>query len=324
MAILKSALFAVCWILVFVWIGSLITRVNGEGVAGTLGVGVSVEVGEQVFWGVGKCGTCHAIGAQGSSVRGPNLGQSAIGAELVPRAIERAAERSAATGQEFTAMDYLIESITEPGAYVVDGFKNEMPQVWEPPIGLIADQITSVLLYLQTLGGTADPSLVVLPPEIRRATGVAEDLAAWAPYLEGDSVAGRALFFDAGGAALCYKCHTVGAEGGTTGPELTNIAGTRTAQFIVEAILQPSLEIAGGYETVLIQTTDGRILNGVVGRETADSLWLADSEGIVSVLAVSDIARRRTEETSLMPGDIAEGLTLTQFHDLLAYLQTLR
>jgi len=33
---------------------------------------------------------------------------------------------------------------------------------------------------------------------------------------------------------------------------------------------------------------------------------------------------RRTEETSLMPGDFAEAMTLTQCHDLLAYLQTLR
>jgi putative heme-binding domain-containing protein len=324
MAILKSALFAIGWILAFVWIGARITQVNGEGVAGTLGVGVSVEVGEQVFWGVGKCSTCHAIGTQGRSVRGPNLGQSAIGPELVLRASERAAERSAATGREFTAMDYLIESIAEPSAYVVDGFKNEMPQVWEPPIGLIADQIASVLLYLQTLGGTPDPSLVVLPPEIRDATGVTEDLTAWAPYLGGDSIAGRELFYNADGNALCYKCHTVREEGGTTGPELTNVAGTRTAQFIVDAILQPSVEIAGGYESVLIQTTDGRILNGVIGRETADSLWLADAEGIESALAVADIARRRVEETSLMPGDFAEAMTLTQFHDLLAYLQTLR
>ncbi len=324
MAILKSALFAACWIAAFVWIGSAITKVNGETVAGTLGVGVSVEVGEQVFWGVGKCGTCHALGPQGSSVRGPNLGQSAVGPELAMRAEERAAERSATLGREFTAMEYLIESIAEPSAYVVDGFKDEMPKVWEPPIGLIADQIAAVLLYMQTLGGTADPSLVVLPAEIRDATGVTEDLTAWAPYLDGDSVAGRELFFDPTSGALCSKCHTVQAEGGTVGPELTNIAGTRTAQFIVEAILRPSQVIAGGYESVLIQTTDGRILNGVIGRETADSVWLVDAEGIESVLPVAAIGRRRVEEMSLMPGDLAEVLTMTEFHDLLAYLQTLR
>jgi len=324
MAILKSALFAVCWIAAFVWIGSRITKVNGEMVAGTLGEGVSVEVGEQVFWGVGKCGTCHAVGPRGSSVRGPNLGQSAVGPVLMMRAAERAAERSAALGRDFTAMDYLIESIAEPSAYVVDGFKDEMPQVWEPPIGLIADQIASTLLYMQTLGGTPDPSLVVLPAVIRDATGVTEDLAAWAPYLDGDSVAGRELFLDPNGRALCSKCHAVQGEGGIAGPELTNIAGTRTAQFIVEAILQPSVVIAGGYESVLIQTTDGRILNGVIGRETPDSIWLTDAEGVESVLAVAAIARRRVEETSLMPGDLAEALTMKEFHDLLAYLQTLR
>jgi quinoprotein glucose dehydrogenase len=108
------------------------------------------------------------------------------------------------------------------------------------------------------------------------------------------------------------------------GPDLTAVAGTRTAQFIVEAVLEPNAEIAGGYESILIQTTDGRILDGVVRRETQDSLWLADEEGIESVLATAAIARRRVQETSLMPGDFALLLTVAELHDLLAYLETLR
>jgi hypothetical protein len=42
------------------------------------------------------------------------------------------------------------------------------------------------------------------------------------------------------------------------------------------------------------------------------------------VLAVADIARRRIQEVSLMPGNLAEVLTVTQLHDLLAYLLTLQ
>jgi putative heme-binding domain-containing protein len=89
-------------------------------------------------------------------------------------------------------------------------------------------------------------------------------------------------------------------------------------------VLQPSVEIASGYESILIQTAAGQILDGVVQRETSDSLWLASAEGEVMVLAVTDIARRRIQEVSLMPGNLAEVLTVTQLHDLLAYLLTLQ
>jgi putative heme-binding domain-containing protein len=114
----------------------------------------------------------------------------------------------------------------------------------------------------------------------------------------------------------------IDGEGGDVGPDLTSVAGTRTAPFIVEAILQPSTEIAGGYETVLIQTSDGRLLDGVILRETADSLWMTTADGVEFALSAGSIARRATQELSLMPGDFAELLSVTDLHDLLAYLRT--
>jgi len=324
MAALKVSFFTVFLIGLFIWLGAGITRVSGEGASVRLGVGLSVENGEQIFWGPGKCSTCHSIGPRGSTVRGPNLGESRQGPELAIRAAERAAQRALALGHDVTGTEYLIESIAEPSAYVVDGFKDEMPRVYDPPISLGPDQIASVIMYLQTIGGAPDPSAIVLPPVIREATSGRGGADAWAPYLAGDSILGRALFFDLDGPAPCSKCHSVNNEGGDVGPDLTAVAGVRTAQFIVEAILEPSAEIAGGYESVLIQTTDGRILDGVIRRETQDSVWLADGEGIESALATTAIARRRVQETSLMPEDFARLLTVAELHDLLAYLGTLR
>ena len=117
---------------------------------------------------------------------------------------------------------------------------------------------------------------------------------------------------------------TADGVGGDIGPDLSAIAGTRTAQFIVESILQPSASIAGGYESVLIQTSDGRILDGVIRRETADSIWLVTADEVEYALATASIARRRVQELSLMPGDFAELISVAEFHDLLAYLRTLQ
>jgi putative heme-binding domain-containing protein len=320
---IKAPLFTVALVVLFAWAGEIVTRASGGASATVLSEGVSVENGEQIFWGPGKCHTCHAVGTRGSSVRCPNLGESAVGPDIAVRAVDRAQERSAVLGVTMSPTQYLVESIAEPSAQVVEGFKDEMPKAFEPPIGLSPDQITSVILYLQSLGGDPNPSSIVLPPEIREAAQRAP-AEAWQPYLEGDSVHGRQMFFDLDGPAACAKCHLVQEEGGAVGPELTSVAGTRTAQFIVESVLQPSVEVASGYESILVQTAAGRILDGVVQRETSDSLWIVTAQGDVMVLAVADIARRRIQDVSLMPGNLAEVLTVTELHDLLAYLMTLR
>jgi putative heme-binding domain-containing protein len=101
------------------------------------------------------------------------------------------------------------------------------------------------------------------------------------------------------------------------------VAGTRTLRSIVESLIEPSASIPAGYETELIETTDGRILDGLVLQETVDSLWLATALEDVRALALADVARRRTQETSLMPNDLADILTVRQLHDLIAFLQTL-
>jgi putative heme-binding domain-containing protein len=321
---IKAPLFTVILVVLFGWAGEVVTKASGGESVAVLGEGVSVENGEQLFWSKGKCHTCHSVGTRGSSVRCPNLGVSAAGPDIAVRAVDRAQERGAELGTAMSPTQYLVESIADPSAHVVEGFKDEMPKVFEPPISLGPDEISSVILYMQSLGGVPDPSAIVLPPEIREAAQRRGTAEPWQPYLEGDSIQGREIFFDLEGPAACAKCHLVQESGGDVGPELTSVAGTRTAQFIVESVLQPSVEIASGYESILIQTVAGQILDGVVQRETSDSLWLASAEGEVMVLAVTDIARRRIQEVSLMPGNLAEVLTVTQLHDLLAYLLTLQ
>ncbi|MFQ5530288.1 MAG: hypothetical protein ACE5FP_08050 [Gemmatimonadota bacterium] len=321
--LLKATLFTVALVALFVWAGEVVTKASGGAQAAVLGEGVSVEIGEQVFWGPGKCHTCHALGTRGSRVRCPNLGDSSEGQAIGIRAIERADERTADLGRDMSATEYLVESIAAPSAHVVEGYKDEMPKVFEPPISLTPDQVSSVILYLQAQGGTPDAGAIVLPAEIREAAARGGDTEPWEPYLDGDSIRGRELFFDAEGPAPCAKCHLVEERGGDVGPELTSIAGTRTAAFIVEAILEPSVEIASGYESILIETTAGQIIDGVLRGENADSVSLATSDGEVITLATSDIARQRMQDVSLMPDNFAELLSVTQLHDLLAYLRTL-
>ncbi len=147
----KIGLFVLLLVAAFVWVGKAVTDLSGvqRGVGMQL-TGGSSEVGRQIFWGKGKCSTCHSIGTQGSAIRCPNLG---VAGDKFPlpigkRAAQRAAERSKQLGLPFTATDYLVECVTRPSAYIVPGYKNEMPVVWKPPIALNPDELRSVILYL--------------------------------------------------------------------------------------------------------------------------------------------------------------------------------
>jgi len=326
---LSVAAFTVGVVLVFVWIGDLITRISGEGqrrssaavVAGNIGP----ETGEAVFWGKGKCSTCHAVGSRGNSIRGPNQGESGpLGTAIGARAEERARERARATGKPHTATDYLVESLLDPGAYVVQGYKNEMPNPMRPPIKLGADEVKAVVAYLQSLGGTVDVAAIRLPASAQASAAAPTGADEVKLYVRGDAKKGEALFFDPDSSAACGKCHKVGDRGSSVGPELTQVAGTRDLKFIIESILEPSKEIASGFEPILIITREGQYVTGIIKREDASAIEVIDSQGRVSRVPKDRIQQKAPQKTSLMPENFREILTVEEFHDLLAFLQTLK
>ncbi len=320
---LKVALFVLVLVGIFIWIGEELTRISGQaggqaGGVGAAGTGVSVERGEEVYWGKGKCHTCHKIGSRGSAIRGPDH------ENMRAKAAERAAERSRQTGKPMTAADYIIESLLDPGAFLVSGYKNEMPVIYKPPILLKPDEIKSVAAYMLSLGGSADPAAIKLPPGFEEAAKAAAAGEPWKPYMEGDPEAGKALFFDADSPAGCAKCHRVGGDGGTVGPELTGLAGRQPPEFILESILSPSKVITSGYEPVLVKTKDGRFLTGVLRRNDAAGVALVDKDGKTLTVPKAEIEVVDTRQPSLMPGNFAEVLTVKDLHDVLAFVLTLK
>ena len=315
---LNVVIFTVSFVLVFVYICGLLTRISGEtSMAGGI-EGVSPEAGESIFWGKGKCHTCHQIGTRGSAVRCPNL------ENIAERALERVKERAAQGKPGMTVTDYLVESIAFPNDYVVEGFKAEMPFVYEPPISLNQEEVTAVINYLQTQGGEADVAAIKIPQEVVQKMGAGKKkVAAWEPYMQGDPEVGEALFFDTKSNAGCAKCHTVKDKGEKIGPELTTVAGTRTPQFLIESIIKPSAVIASGFEPYLVITTDGEYITGVKKFEDEEWIEIATADGEIIELPKDEIETISPQTTSIMPS-FAKTLNMEEFHDILSYLLRLQ
>jgi mono/diheme cytochrome c family protein len=178
-----------------------------------------VSAGEKLFREKGQCTTCHGIGRAGG--RGPDL--AGIGGRAGAR---RAGTKSAA---------YLVEALVEPARFVVEGFPNIMPNVSRAPINLNRSELWATVAYLQSLGGSVDVKLEDVPATAGAPAGGG---AAGGLELPGDAKAGQAVF---AGKGACIACHKAGAIGASpVGPDLSNLAGSQTPEYIMGKILNPA------------------------------------------------------------------------------------
>lgn len=125
---------------------------------------------------------------------------------------------------------------------------------------------------------------------------------------------------------VCMECHTLYGIGSKVGPDLTE-AKTPDGRlkrgdvnFLVTNIVDPSAEIAKEYMPLVVTTTSGKVIIGIVKEETEDDLIL-QMPGII-VVKKKDIEERQTSKVSIMPGDVLKPFNDHEVRSLFAYLGT--
>jgi putative heme-binding domain-containing protein len=123
-------------------------------------------------------------------------------------------------------------------------------------------------------------------------------------------------------AARCVVCHRFGADGGATGPDLTQLAGRFTLQAVTESIIEPSKVIADQYKASTI-VVNGKQYNGRIVADLGDKIVVVtdpeDSTKTVE-LPKADIESETPSPISLMPVGLLKPLNDHEILDLLAYL----
>jgi len=141
----------------------------------------------------------------------------------------------------------------------------------------------------------------------------------------GDAAAGEQLFF---GKAACGSCHAVNARGGLVGPDLS-AAGRTAAATLRAKILNPDTDMnpsergRRGPSAVVVKTSDGSEIRGILRIEDTFSLQMTDLSGKLHLLDKAHIQEERYEFKSLMPDDFAKRLSAPEIQNLVAYLKTL-
>jgi putative heme-binding domain-containing protein len=138
----------------------------------------------------------------------------------------------------------------------------------------------------------------------------------------GDAARGRAVFES--DRAGCKKCHVFRGDTLRAGPDLGAIGDKYGRDQLVQSVLEPDKRIHPDYGTIVAATRNGKVHTGVLRKRTTEELQMFDAEGNLLRIPVAEIDQEKRTGTSLMPAGQHKKLTLEQFADLIAYLESLK
>jgi putative membrane-bound dehydrogenase-like protein len=130
----------------------------------------------------------------------------------------------------------------------------------------------------------------------------------------GDASRGRAVF-----AKTCQQCHTLFDTGGKVGPDLTG-SNRRDLDYLLQNIVDPNAVIPNDYKAWNLQTTDDRIVTGILKKQDDNSVTLVTANETL-VIPRKEIQSLTEGQLSMMPEGLLQNLTDQEIRDLLYYLR---
>jgi putative heme-binding domain-containing protein len=153
------------------------------------------------------------------------------------------------------------------------------------------------------------------PPALAEQLAHFKKLLRRPPPAPPDAALGRALFYK-----HCRECHTLFGTGGNTGPDLTP-SKRNDLDFLLTSIIEPSAEIAKGFEASQVITSSGRIINGIIkDKESTDAAITVQAQGAKVVVPRRDIEEILPSKVSLMPTELLKGFDEHDVRSLIGYL----
>ncbi len=119
----------------------------------------------------------------------------------------------------------------------------------------------------------------------------------------------------------CQLCHRIGDNGIEYAPNLTGFANRQTAEVVLGAIIDPSADIAHGYEGTEIILKDGTVIDGII-QSQGNPVIVQSTGGLTQLIPNAKIKSRTRMNRSLMLSADQLGLSAQDLADILAYLKT--
>jgi mono/diheme cytochrome c family protein len=243
--LLRVLLFSLSLTLVFTLVANLLPQVEGEAPIekeidlGALTMDSFISLGDSIFHGKGTCTLCH-----NNLGRAPDILQL----NMVETSLQRL-DDTRYQGAAKNAVEYMRESMLEPGLYVVKGFgkkgsndtESPMPVVNKAPILLSDIEIDAVIAFMQAKDG--NKVSVALPTDIPAAAApeVAAAEVVTAPPAPADNAEAALAKY------ICTACHSVAGSQSPVGPDLNQVGDRLDAAQIRQSIIEPNEVVAEGF-----------------------------------------------------------------------------
>ena len=118
----------------------------------------------------------------------------------------------------------------------------------------------------------------------------------------------------------CYICHKVGSVGVEFGPTLAGWGSGQDRETILKAIMEPSADLAHGYEGTELVVKGDKRLQGFIQAE-GDPIVIRVFGGEDIAIAASDVKSRKKMSSSLMAPASRLGLNAQQVRDIVEYIK---
>jgi len=177
-------------------------------------------------------------------------------------------------------------------ALIDNGISPDMPAAWY----LSEDENASVAAYVLTLGK--------IPPE----------------KVPGDPAHGAVVF----ARSACTMCHTLGGQGTSMGPDLTEVGSRRGAAQLRLALKHPERAIPESFLLVEAAPISGDTVRGIRLNEDSFSIQIRDLRGQFHSFRKSELKElKKLRGVTPMP-PYETSLSSTEIEDLVAYLAAQR
>ncbi|MGO1520335.1 MAG: c-type cytochrome [Sphingobacterium sp.] len=124
-------------------------------------------------------------------------------------------------------------------------------------------------------------------------------------------------------AIKCGSCHTMKGEGGSVGPDLTQLGTRFSARDMLEALIEPSNVISDQYESKVFHMKDGAKQLGRLMGETENEYVISQNPyapHLTVELPKKDVQEIRISEVSIMPPGTLNVLSPEELNDIMSYL----
>ncbi|MCY4778361.1 c-type cytochrome [Sphingobacterium sp. UT-1RO-CII-1] len=138
---------------------------------------------------------------------------------------------------------------------------------------------------------------------------------------ERDFKRGRELFI----AVKCGSCHTMKGEGGSVGPDLTQLGTRFSTKDMLEAIIEPNKVISDQYESKVFHLKDGTSVLGRLMGENDKNYIISQNPYAPQVtrdVKKNQVVDIKVSEVSIMPPGSLNMLNADELKNIMAYLMS--